>query len=397
MMALIRNTTFVIFIYLFVKTKKILYLLLPFLIEIIVQLSKYYGYHLEKYMATEYLYSDYFKNVVDKNHIYSNFSEGIYDELFGIDTKDHSPENLKIVLNWTKDVYETAYKTKSPIIKGLNGKTFENMYDIKKYGEIEKFKKICEICKVNKNMKVLEIGFGHCDFMDYLKNTYGINAVGVSISKEQVMLAESKGYKAYHLDMWDITDEIGKFDLILQCGNLEYLRCTHETNDKYDKYFNIIQKVLNKNGKFFITCLHFPTEYMKKYTLYDWLRVYILLYGNDGGYPSGKNTLSQSAIKSKLKNIHQEERTNDYFIHDIFFMSTYGFTKKENNHLNTIGVLDAIVKTIADPYYIHSYLAYSPTKDYYWLPWLWQFVPRQRGNWFGQYVSLEYILFQNIE
>ena len=395
--ALLRNTTFVIFIYLFIKTHKFFYLLLPFLIEIIVEMLKYYGYQLDKYIATEYLYSDYFKKVVDKNPIYSNFSEGIYDNIFGIDTLDHTPENMKKILNWTKNVYENAYRNKTPIIEGLNGKIFENMEEIKKYGEIEKFKRICEICKVNKNMKILEIGFGHCDFMDYLKNTYGINAVGVSISEEQVAIAKSKGYNAYHLDMWDITDKIGQFDLIIQCGNLEYLRCCYESNDKYVKYFNIIQKVLNPSGKFFITCLHHPINFMKNFSLYDYFRAYFLLYGNDGSYPNGKNTLTECANKTKLKNIFQEERTNDYFIQEVFFMSCYGFTKKENNQLNLGGLLDAFIKTIAAPYYIHSYLCYSPTKDFYWLPWLWEFIPHQRGNWFGRFVTLEYILFQNNE
>jgi len=395
--ALIRNVSFVIFIYLFIKTKQFIYLFLPFLLEIITETLKYYGYQLDKYIATEYLYSDYFRNIVEKNKIYSNFSEGLYDNIFGINTLDHSPENLKKILNWTKEVYDNCYKNKTQVVTGLNGKRFENMIEIKKYGEIEKFKRICEICKIHKDMKVLEIGFGECDFMNYLKKTYGIKTVGVSISNEQVKLAKSKGFEAYHLDMWDITNKIGKYDLILQCGNLEYLRCCHESNNKYVEYFNIIQKVLNKNGKFFITCLHHPKNFMDHFTFYDYFRAYFLLFGNDGSYPNGKDVLTECANKSKLKNIYQEERTNDYLIHEIFFMSSYGFVNNNSNRLNATGVIDAIIKTIADPYYIHSYLCYSPTKDYYWLPWLWEFIPHQRGNWFGQYVTLEYILFQNDE
>jgi ubiquinone/menaquinone biosynthesis C-methylase UbiE len=396
-MALIRNISFVLFIYLFIKTKKILYLLLPFLIEFFLESMKYFGYQLDKYIATEYLYSDYFRNLVKKNDIYSNFTEGLYDNIFGIDTLDHSPENLKIILKWGKNVYDNSYKNKTQIVKGLHGKEYKNMNQLKKIGDINKFKKICEICKVHKNMKILEIGFGECDFMIYLKDTYGIKPVGVSISYEQVQLAKSRGFEAHHLDMWDITDQIGKFDLIIQCGNLEYLRCSSESEDKYTKYFNIIQKILKKNGKYFITCIHLYEKAFDKYTLYDYLRGYFLLFGNDGGYPIGKYSLTKHAKKSHLKNIHQEEHTNDYFITSLLYFSSYGFVNKNNNYLTYKGILDSIIKTIADPYYIHSYLCYSPTKDFYWCPFLWEFVPHQRKEWFGTFVTLEYILFQNEE
>jgi len=393
--ALIRNSTFVIFIYLFIKTKNIIYLLLPFLIEITLSIIKYRGYQLDKYIATEYLYSDYFSPLVKKNPIYSNFSEGIYDQIFGIDTLDHSNENLKKIMNWTKDVYTNAYKNKTSVITGLNGKKFENIHEIKKYGEINKFKKICEICKIHKDMKILEIGFGECDLMMFIKEHYGINTVGISISEEQVKSAKEKGFEAYHSNMWDITDKIGKFDLIIQCGNVEYTRCSSESEQKYTDYFKIIQKMLNKNGKYFITCVHQCENWTKKCNFYDWIRLYILAFGNDGSYPEGRFCLTKHGENAKMKNIYQEQRTNDYFIYEVFYMSSYGFTKKGNNQLNPIGILDAIIKTIAAPYYIHSYLCYSPTKDFYWLPWLWEFIPTQRGNWFGQFVSLEYILFQN--
>lgn len=395
--ALIRNTTFVIFIYLFIKSKKIIYLLLPFLIDSIIEYMKYSGYQLDKYIATEYAYSDFFRNLVKKNPIYSNFSEGIYDNLFGIDMLDHSPENLKKLLDWSKHIYDTSYKNKSQEVIGINGKKIDNMNELKKYGDIHKFKKICELCKVHKDMKVLEIGFGEGDFMNYLKEHYGINAVGVSISEEQVKLIKSRGFEAYHLNMWDITDKIGKFDLILQCGNLEYCRCTSETEDKYTDYFKIIQKVLNVDGHYFITCLHLNSDALKMFTFYDWIRAYFLAFGNDGAYPNGRFTLTKHAENAKLKNVHQFQNTNNYYITSILYFSTYGFSDNETIQFSYSGLFDAIIKTVAAPYYIHSYLCYSPTKDYFWAPWLWQFIPFQRGNWFGQFTTLEYILFQNNE
>jgi len=396
-MALIRNSSFVIFIYLFIKTKKIMYLSFPFIIEIIFSSLKYHGYQLDKYIATEYAYSDYFREINKKNPIYSNFSEGLYNNVFGINTLDHSINNLKKIKKWSKDVYDNSYKNKTQQIIGLNGEHFNDAVELKKLGDRNKFKKICEICKIHKDMKILEIGFGEGDFMMYIKEHYGISPVGVSISEEQVKLVKNRGFEAYHMNMWDITNKIGQFDLILQCGNLEYSRCPYESENKYTVYFKIIQSILNKNGKYFITCLHINENIMKRYTLYDWLRLYLLAFGNDGAYPNGRFSLTKHSENAKLKNIYQKEMTNDYYLTSVFFMSTYGFVNSKNNHFTIPSLIEAIIKTIAAPYYIHTYLCYTPTKDYYWCPWLWEFVPRQRGDWFGQFVTLEYILFQNTE
>ena len=396
--ALIRNSTFVIFIYLFIKTKKFMYLTFPFIIEIIISALKYYGYQLDKYIATEYLYSDYFRELNKKNTIYSGLSEGLYDNMFGFNTLDHSKQNVKTILDWTTDVYNNSYKNKTQEVIGLNGKKFDNAYTLKKIGDTNKFKTICELSKVHKDMKILEIGFGEGDFMIYLKEQYGISAVGVSISEEQVKLARSRGFEAYHMDMWDITNKIGHFDLVIQCGNLEYTRCAHESENKYTEFFKIIQSVLKKDGKFFITCLHVNEEYLKqKTTFMDYIKWYILLFGNDGAYPIGRFALTKHGENAKLKNIYQTEMTNDYYIMSTMLCSTYGFINENSNHFTIPDFIQAIIKTIAAPYYIHTYLAYTPTKNYDWCPWLWQFIPYQKGDWFGRFVTLEYILFQNTE
>ena len=394
--ALIRNTTLVIFIYLFIKTKKIMYLLLPLFIEIIMETMKYYGYYLDKYIATEYLYSDFFRETVKNNSIYSNFSEGLYHNYFGINTDDNSPENSIKLREWMEGFYENAYKNKTPVIKDLNGKLHENPYEIKKIGETNKFKRICEICNIHKDMKILEIGFGECDFMKYIKDTYGIKPVGVSISEEQVKVARTLGFEAHHLDMWKITEEIGKFDLVLQCGNLEYLRCSNESEDLYEKYFKIINNVLNKNGKYFISCIHFNESLFEVGNMYDLLMCYVLWAGNDGSYPTSKYVLSERAEGAGFKKILQEEHTNDYLLEYMMYYSTYGFNDKSKKSIQLTfpGVIDSIIKTIAAPYYIYSYLTYSSTKTYDNFPWLWQFIPFERNGKYTRFVSLEYILLQ---
>jgi hypothetical protein len=78
----------------------------------------------------------------------------------------------------------------------------------------------------------------------------------------------------------------------------------------------------------------------------------------------------------------------------------YDRLPKNNLILTDIQILNdsgRIIKTIADPYYIHTYLCYSPRKDFYWLPWQWEFIPQNikgiNNEWITP-VTLQYILFQ---
>jgi cyclopropane fatty-acyl-phospholipid synthase-like methyltransferase len=400
-LATIRNLSLGLGIYFFLKTYNCSYLLLPLFIELSIILSKHYGFHFEKYIATEYQYNDYWRNIVKENNIFASFSEGNYDGIFGIDTKDHSEENLKKILKWTNELYNNAHKNKTSTFYGINGEKFENMEEIQKIGLEKKFESISEMCNINSSMRILEIGFGEGDFMIYLKEKYGINTIGISISQEQVDLMKSRGFQAYKMDMWDMTPEfLGEFDLILQLGNLEYCRCTGESSTKYTDYFEIVKKILKPNGLFFITCIHCNNNIMDKFTFYDYIRGFFLLYSNDGAYPAeGKYALLEHAEKANLTIIKQEERTNDYWITSVIYSSAYEyyFKNKKNSLMNLNSFVDAMIKTIAGPFFIHVYLCYTPTSDYYWVPWNWQFIPQQKGEQFISPVNLQYILFKNTQ
>ena len=393
--AFIRNISFVICIYYFIITKNIILLFIPFILEIIIETLKFNGFHIEKYIATEYQYNDYWREINKKDSIFSNFSEGNYDKIIGFDTTDHSQENLKRILDWSKKTYDNSLAYKPPyFLDNNNNKHYA--HDIKKITDENKFKLISGICKIKKGMKILEIGFGEGDFMNYIKKEYNIDVVGVSIAEEQVKLVKSRGFKAYTMNSWDMNPEVlGTYDLILQCGNLEYIKCTGESDNKYLEYSEIIKKLLNNDGKYFITCIHTNKDF-GKHSLYDSIRGYFLWSGNDGQYPTGRDGFSKYAEKAGLKNIFQQDRTNDYFITTVIFMSYIQCMKNNKcvNSLTASGVLDALFKTIAAPYYIHTYVCYSPTNDFYWLPWQWEFIPQYKDYKLVSPVSLEYILFQ---
>jgi hypothetical protein len=167
-----------------------------------------------------------------------------------------------------------------------------------------------------------------------------------------------------------------------------------ESNELYLDYCKIINSILNINGKYFVTCLHRNIDF--KFSLEDKLKCYILWSGNDGFYPHTKTGFTKYAEKAGLKNIYQEDRTIDYWITSVIYMS-YFRCRNDNIHLNSINIQDiliALFKTIAGPYYIHSYLCFTPTNNYYWSPWLWQFVPQERNGKLEFPGTLEYILFE---
>ena len=394
--ALIRNLCICFSIYIAITTKKYYILLIPIIFEILIEYIKYKYMYIEKYIGVKYQYNDYWRNINKKDTIFSNFSEGNYDNLLGFSTTDLSQRNIKKILDWTQYIYNKSLTDKNELLTDLNNKK-HNAIDLKKTSDDNKFKLICEKCKIVKGIKILEIGFGEGDFMNYIYKNYGIRPVGVSIAKEQVKLVKNRGFLAYEMNSWNmLPEELGKYDLIIQCGNLEYIKYTLDSPDIYTDYANIIQSLLNDGGKFFITCIHLNDKFT--YSLYDDIRMYILWsgMGGDGSYPKSKDGLLKYFEKAGLKKIYQEDRTIDYWVTTVIFMSYFQCRKNNEcvNSLSISGLFDALLKTIAAPYYLHTYLLYSPTADYFWLPWLWEFVPQIRNNKLEFPTSLEYILFQ---
>ena len=71
------------------------------------------------------------------------------------------------------------------------------------------------------------------------------------------------------------------------------------------------------------------------------------------------------------------------------------FHKENDMKLSIYGLLNSVVKTIAAPYYLHSYIQYTPNPyDYCSCAWMWQFIPKTRQGKYSSFVTLEYILLQ---
>jgi len=385
--ALIRNLSFVIPI-----VYGIQYIWIPILLEVAIEVFKYYGYHIDKYISTTYLYNDYLFEISKQYPILTNYSEGNYDGLIGFDTKDLSQENLKRVRDWGQKTYYECLNNPSPYIKDIHGKN--HGIELKYETENRKFEYICKKCNIQKGMKILEIGFGECDFLKYIHKNYGIRPVGVSIAKEQVENARSLGFEAHCLNSWEITPEIGTYDLVIQCGNLEYVLLFGESNEKYKDYCNIIKNVLNPAGKYFVTACHINDRHDFSYI--DLMKGYILWAGNDGLYPTGKDGYTKYAKQVGFNVLYQEDRTLDYYINELLYFSHLRCTKTCHTVVEPWSLSKALFLTIAAPYYIHSYFCYQPSKYLPMVPFAWEFEPQYNSNtqkWDIPF-TLQYILLQ---
>lgn len=395
--AFIRNYIFIASIFFFIEFRNIGFLMIPFLFEILVEMFKLKGFHLEPWIATQNVYDDYFSPLTKINPQLSNFSEGLYDKMFGLDTLDFSSSNIRNLLDWSVGLYQNAIDVPKTTFLDIQGKEWTGK-EVKKIGEKKKFELICKVCKVTSSSKILEIGFGELDFMEYLRENYKIEPVGVSISKEQVKKANNKGFTAHCMNFWDINPEIlGTFDIIMQLGNIEYIKLAGQKDeDVYRNYGKKILPLLEPNGKYFITGIHL-NEHFRKYKTIDYYNAYLLWSGNDGYYPKSKNSFSDAIEKEGFCVLWREDRTLDYYLTSIFWFSVLycGYSELCRESYYEKDLLKAIGKTFCDPYFIHSFLTYTPTSNIYLQPWIWQFIPQEQTD--GSFISpvtLEYILFQ---
>jgi hypothetical protein len=200
--------------------------------------------------------------------------------------------------------------------------------------------------------------------------------------------------------MWDITEEIGKYDVVIQCGNLEYAVTFGENHQKYKDYCTIIKRILNPEGKFFVTCCHVNDKFTyPEYSLSDLIKGYILWSGNDGGYPEGKDGFTKYAQEAGLTLIYQEDRTLDYYIAMMLYFSFLRCDDEKKGTCHTIvepfSLSRALLLTIACPYFIHMYFQLQGNQYLPVVPFAWEFEPQLRKNEWKMPVTLQYILVQN--
>lgn len=127
---------------------------------------------------------------------------------------------------------------------------------------------ICRKLDLHPGMRVLDIGCGWGSFAKYAAEQYGVEVVGITISRAQLELAKKrcKGLPI-ELRFQDYRDLTEKFDRIVSIGQFE-----HVGNKNYSTYFNICRRCLHRNGLFL---LHTIGSNKSTYRGDPWLEKYI--------------------------------------------------------------------------------------------------------------------------
>lgn len=104
--------------------------------------------------------------------------------------------------------------------------------------------------KINlrKGMKVLDIGCGWGSFAKYAAEKYGAEVIGVTVSKEQVKLAneQSKGLPV-EIRLQDYRDLDEKFDQVVSVGTIE-----HVGQKNYRTFMKVVHRCLKDDGLFLL-------------------------------------------------------------------------------------------------------------------------------------------------
>lgn len=157
-----------------------------------------------------------------------------------------------------------------------------------------KMELVCQKIGLMQGMKVLDIGCGWGSFAKYAAEKYGASVVGITISKNQLELAEHlcKGLPI-ELRLQDYRDLNEPFDRIVSIGQME-----HVGYKNYKAYFDIIHRCLTDDGIFLLHTIGNNQSVNKGA---PWLQKYIF---PNGMLPSIKQLASASEGKFVMEDWH---------------------------------------------------------------------------------------------
>ncbi len=114
---------------------------------------------------------------------------------------------------------------------------------------------VCKKLNLQKGQKVLDIGCGWGGFLKYAAEKYGVEGVGISVSKEQIAYGQEMFRDLpVELRLQDYRDIDEKFDHVISLGMFE-----HVGYKNYRTYMEVVHKALKDEGCFLLHTigLHF--------------------------------------------------------------------------------------------------------------------------------------------
>lgn len=145
--------------------------------------------------------------------------------------------------------------------------------------QVAKLDLICRKLKLEKGMKVLDIGCGWGSFMRYAAEQYGVECVGVTVSREQIAWAEQKhGDYPLTFKLQDYRElgasdaERHAFDRVVSIGMFE-----HVGRKNHRAFMEVAKRCLKPDG---LMLLHTIGKNKRNSTTDPWIDKYIFPNGD---------------------------------------------------------------------------------------------------------------------
>ena len=119
--------------------------------------------------------------------------------------------------------------------------------------QLAKLDLVCRKIALKPGMRVLDIGCGWGGFAKYAAETYDVQVVGITTSKQQaIYAAQTCGglpIKIRHLDYRDLSGR-EQFDCVVSIGMFE-----HVGHQNHQRYMQIARRCLRDDGMFLLQCI----------------------------------------------------------------------------------------------------------------------------------------------
>ena len=215
-------------------------------------------------------------------------------------TREGSKKNIKFHYDLGNDFYSRWLDKSMTYSSAIFENNKQELFD----AQMNKFQKLADLCSINQNDKVLEIGCGWGAFSIFLAKLRKANVTAITISRKQYEEVKKKVFKEslqnkVNVELTDYRDLNGKFDKIVSIEMFEAV------GEKYwPLFFNVLRNNLKVSGKIGLQTITIQDHYYKTYKKFpDFIQTYIFPGGMLPSTQILQRTINQSGLKIIDKNL----------------------------------------------------------------------------------------------
>lgn len=295
-----------------------------------------------------------------------------YINFIGI-TKDEGEVTINMY-NWTNiytPVHEKIVKENNDYSEAI----FDNEWFISNEEAWKrKFDIYFKYLKLESGMKLLDIGCGNCQWINYCQSR-GVICTGVTISESQKQVCEKNGVP--NVILGDVIKNVlltikDKFDAISCIGPVEHFSSISQPPQtrlhQLNKFFTQVTSLIDRNSKsrrFLNSLMTSNSNYSNNYSLEYYANMYFIASAFGYGYYPSDEEITQIYNSYGSKVLFKRDYTEDYRWASARNKNSIGYINYNFNSLTNVG--NFIKDVLTDPNWIHR-LIYG-----YFNCWLWQF------------------------